>query len=106
MYIGQVYPPIRRCLEVALVQPDGADGMKTRTVGTWDMGADSFEVLAAKEEREAFAGWAGLTVVELDAELVRREGIIHEWMSSGATSIPEVNNAIEAFHAEGMAEPA
>jgi hypothetical protein len=106
MYIGQVYPPIRRCLEVALLQSDGTDGMNTRTVATWDMGADSFKVLASLEEREAFAGWAGLAVAELEAEMDRREGIIRGWMTSGATSIPEVNNAIEAFYTEGMVEPA
>jgi hypothetical protein len=106
MYIGQVYPPIRRCSEVALVQPDGAEGMKMQTVATWRMGADTFEVLASLEDREAFAGWAGLTVAELEAEMGRRQEIIGEWMTSGATSIPEVNNAIEAFYAEGMTEPA
>ncbi len=106
MYIGQVYPPIRRCLEVALVQPDAADGMKTRTVATWDMGSDAFEVLATPEDRESFAAWAGFTVVELEAEMDRREGIIRGWMTSGATSIPEVNNAIEAYYGEGTAEPA
>jgi hypothetical protein len=30
----------------------------------------------------------------------RRQGIISGWLKEGATSIPEVNNAIEAFYAE------
>jgi len=104
MYIGHVYPPIRRCLEVTLVQSDGADGMTTQTAATWDMGADTFEVLRSANGREAFADWAGMTVDELGAEMERREGIIHDWMTSGATSIPEVNNAIEEFYAEGLTQ--
>lgn len=101
MYIGQVYPPIRRCLDVVLVRSDGAEGVICSTVATWDMAADTFEVLASHENQEAFADWAGLTLAELEAEMGRREEIIGGWMTSGATSIPEVNNAIEEFHAEG-----
>jgi len=106
MYIGQVYPPIRRCLEVALVQSDGAAGMKLQTVATWDMGGDTFEVLESREDREAFAGWAGLSESQLETEMEGRGATIRGWMTSGATSIPEVNNAIEAYYAEGMADSA
>jgi len=104
MYIGQVYPPMRRCQEVALVQADGAEGMLTRTVATWDMGTENFDVLVGADDREAFAEWAGLTVMGLEAEMDRRERIISGWMAAGGTSIPEVNNAIEAYYAEGIAE--
>jgi type IV secretory pathway ATPase VirB11/archaellum biosynthesis ATPase len=106
MYIGQVYPPIRRCLEVALVQADGRKGMKTQTVATWDMGADTFEVLASDENKAAFADWARLSEGDLDQEMEKREAIIRGWMTSGATSIPEVNNAIEAYYGEALTEPA
>jgi hypothetical protein len=106
MYIGQVYPPIRRCLEVALVQSDGADGMTTQTLARWDMGADAFSVLASPENRLAFSDWAGLTTDALVALMEEREAIIRGWMAAGATSIPEVNNAIEAFYAEGVTESA
>jgi hypothetical protein len=103
LYVGQLYPPMRRCQEVALIRPDGADGLTMRRIVTWDMAVDKFEVLPSAEDREAFAEWAGLSVAEVEEEMDRREGIIDGWLKSGATSIPEVNNAIEAFYAEAIA---
>jgi hypothetical protein len=103
LYVGQVYPPMRRIQEVALVRPDGADGYTTRAIASWDMNGDSFSVLPGAEDMQALAEWAGLKAAELQAELDRRESIIAGWLESGATSIPEVNNAVEAFYVEGAA---
>jgi hypothetical protein len=100
LYVGQVYPPMRRVQEVALVRPDGAEGLTTRSIVKWDMSGDSFEVLPDEADREALAEWAGVSVEDLEKQIDRREGIIDGWLKSGATSIPEVNNAIEAFYAE------
>jgi hypothetical protein len=91
---------MRRVQEVALVRPDGTGGLTTRTIVTWDMNNDEFEVLPDGEDAEALAEWAGMSVDELTSELDRRDGIVSGWLESGATSIPEVNNAIEAFYAE------
>jgi type IV secretory pathway ATPase VirB11/archaellum biosynthesis ATPase len=98
MYIGQVYPPIRRCSTVALVRSSDDDGLEALSAATWNMSGDRFDVLGSRSVREAFAAWADLTVEELDAEMDRREGIIRGWLEAGATSIPEVNNAIEAYY--------
>ena len=103
MFIGQMYPPIRRCQEVVYLSSDGGDSVVSRTLATWDMSEDKFDVLSTEEDREAFAAWAGLSPTDLMSELERREAIISNWMTSGATSIPEVNNAIEAFYAEATA---
>jgi hypothetical protein len=100
LYVGQVYPPMRRVQEVALIQPDGADGLRSRTIVSWDMRTDSFEILPSDEDRAAFAEWAGMDVDGLEKEIDGREEIIGGWLESGATSIPEVNNAIEAFYAQ------
>jgi hypothetical protein len=106
LYVGQVYPPMRRVQEVALVEPDGANGLATRTVASWDMQNDTFAVLPAAEDVAAVARWAGASAEKLVAELDRREAIINGWLESGATSIPEVNNAIEAFYEEARRLPA
>jgi hypothetical protein len=75
-------------------------GLATRTIATWDTENDTFEVMPSVDDRDALAGWAGISVSDLESEMDRREGIISGWLKEGATSIPEVNNAIEAFYAE------
>jgi hypothetical protein len=102
LYVGQVYPPMRRVQEVSLIQPDGRDGLTTRPIVSWDMQSDTFDVLPGEDDRSAFAGWAGLSVDQLSDQLDRREGIIAGWLESGATSIPEVNNAVEAYYSEAI----
>jgi hypothetical protein len=100
LYVGRVYPPMRRVQEVALLRPDGNNGLASQTIVSWDMGTDSFNVLPREEDRTALAAWAGMSLDELHEELRRREQLITGWLDSGATSIPEVNNAIEAFYSE------
>jgi hypothetical protein len=100
LYVGQLHPPMRRVQEVSLIQPDGAEGFTTRGIVSWDMQNDTFSVLANEEDRAALAACAGMSADDLGAEIERREGIISGWLESGATSIPEVNNAVEAFYAE------
>ncbi len=99
MYIGTLYPPMRRVQEVAFLQPDGDEDLKASTIATWDIKTDTFEVLAKPEDREGFAVWAGMSTAELEKELNRREGILTGWLKHGITSIPEINNALEDFYA-------
>jgi len=97
LYVGRLHPPIRRVKEIALLQPNGS-GIALTTLATWDRSADRFHTLEDAAARNAFAAWAGLTGQDLEDELGKREGIIASLIRKGATSIPEFNNAIEAYY--------
>ena len=53
--------------------------------------------LSTPQQKESLARWAGLQVKELDAEIESREGFLNTLLSTGVSSIPEVNSAIEGF---------
>jgi len=105
LYLGRLSSPsvgarassMRRIQEVAMLDLDGED-LSVNRVATWDLNSDSFAVLAEPEHREAFATWAGISADELNAELEKREGFLVSLVSTGVTSIPEVNAAIESFY--------
>jgi hypothetical protein len=108
MYIGRVLGPaiipsdgpapgaMRRVLEVALLGPDG-ENVSVTTIASWKIESDSFEVLSTPQQKQALADWAGLSVKELDGEIDKREAFLSTLLSTGVSSIPEVNSAIDEF---------
>jgi hypothetical protein len=99
LYVGRLGGMMRRVQEVAMLELEGEDIAISR-IATWDLNSDSFEVLPQPEHREAFARWAGLSEEALNAEMDKREGFLTTLLNTGATSIPEVNNAIESYYEE------
>ena len=99
MYVGRLGGMMRRVQDVAMLELD-ADELTVHRIATWDLNSDSFEVLPQPEHRRRLAEWAGLTAQALDAEMAKREGFLTTLLNTGATSIPEVNNAIESFYEE------
>jgi len=90
----------RRVSEVAFLQPDGGDGLTYRSIVRWDADKDSFTILEAEEDREALAGWCGISTETLLSEMDKREAFLTRLVENGMSSIPEVNAAIERFYAE------
>ena len=76
---------------------DGED-LSVNRIAAWDLSSNSFDVLPKPEHREAFATWAGMSDEELTAELERRETFLENLISTGVTTIPEVNSAIESCY--------
>ena len=111
MYLGTLSSPpagartssMRRIQEVAMLDLDGED-LSVNRIAAWDLSSNSFDVLPKPEHREAFATWAGMSDEELTAELERRETFLENLISTGVTTIPEVNAAIESFY-EGAIRP-
>jgi hypothetical protein len=97
LHIGRQAGIVRRVHEVALLQPNGND-LSMTTIAGWQRDADSFDVLSTPQQREALASWAGLSPDELEEEVRRRERALETLLSAGTESIPEVNQAIEAFY--------
>jgi hypothetical protein len=96
---GGIHSARRRVGEVAFLRPDGG-GFNYRTIVRWDEHADSFSILESEEDRREFAAWCDLSADELTAEIDRREAFLSRLVNDGASSIPEVNAAIERFYAE------
>jgi hypothetical protein len=69
-------------------------------VAHWHADTDSFTVLEASEDRQAFARWCGLSAKALLREMGKREASLARLMKDGTSSIPAVNAAIERFYAE------
>jgi hypothetical protein len=107
LYVGRVFSasasarpgPMRRVQEVAMLDRQG-DQIAVKRIARWKMEDDSFEVLPKAEDRDALASWAGISPDELTAEMAKREGFLTTLLNTGATSIPEVNNAVESFYEE------
>ena len=106
LYVGRLVSPsamragpMRRVQEVAMLELQGKE-IAVKRIARWKLEDDSFEVLPNAEDRQALASWAGMSVGELDAEIVKREGFLTTLLNTGATSIPEVNNAVESFYEE------
>jgi len=90
----------RRVHEVAFLQPDGEGGFTQRKAAHWHADTDSFTVLEGDEDRQAFAGWCGLSAEALLREMGKREAFLARLMKDGTSSIPAVDAAIERFYAE------
>ena len=90
----------RRVSEVAFLQPDVGDGFAYRSIVRWDADKDSFTILEAKEDREALAGWCGISTGTLLSEMDKREAFLTRLVENGMSSIPEANAAIERFYVE------
>jgi hypothetical protein len=107
MYLGRLSGPsagptmsfMRRLQEVAMLGLQGEE-LSVDRIASWNLDTDSFEVLPKPENREMFAGWARLSVDELNEELEKREGFLETLRKTGVTAIPEVNAAIEGFYDE------
>jgi hypothetical protein len=96
---GGIHAARRRVHEVAFLRPDG-DGLSYRTIARWDEHGDSFSILEAEDDRRDFAAWCGIAPQDLTAEIDRREAYLSRLLRDGASSIPEVNAAIERFYVE------
>jgi hypothetical protein len=96
---GGVHSARRRVSDVAFLRPQG-DGFGYRTIVRWDEHGDSFSILESEDDRREFAAWCGLTPEEMAGEVERREAFLERLLSDGASSIPEVNAAIERFYAD------
>jgi type IV secretory pathway ATPase VirB11/archaellum biosynthesis ATPase len=101
MYVGRLGGMMRRLQEVAMLDLKG-DELSITRIASWDLNSDSFEVLPQPEHREAFGRWAGLSAEAVDTEIEKREGFLTTLQNTGATSIPEVNTAIESFYEEAI----
>jgi type IV secretory pathway ATPase VirB11/archaellum biosynthesis ATPase len=99
LYVGRLGGLMRRVQEVAMLELEG-DEIAVKRIARWKMDDDTFEVLPNAEDREALADWAKMSVEDLDAEIEKREGFLTTLLNTGATSIPEVNNAVESFYEE------
>ncbi len=93
-------PVRRRVREVAFLEPDGEGGFTRRNLARWHADTDTFTVLEAGEDRQAFARWCGLSAKALLREMGKREASLARLMKDGTSSIPAVNAAIERFYAE------
>jgi hypothetical protein len=96
LHVGRLGGVMRRVQEVAMVE----NARDLKRIASWDISNDSFDVLSDAEHREALAGWAGMTVENLEADLEKREGFLTTLLNTGVSSIPEVNAAIEGFYEE------
>jgi hypothetical protein len=96
LHVGRLGGVMRRVQEVAMVE----NARDLKRIASWDISNDSFDVLSDAEQREALAGWAGMTVENLEADLEKREGFLTTLLNTGVSSIPEVNAAIEGFYEE------
>jgi hypothetical protein len=101
MYLGRLGGMMRRLQDVAMLDLAG-DELSVTRIATWDLNSDSFEVLSAPEHVETFGRWAGLSPDDVAAEIERRAGFLTSLQSTGVTSIPEVNSAIESFYEEAI----
>jgi len=102
LHVGSTGGQQRRGIhEVALLRPNG-DDLLTSSVARWDSHRDEFEVLPEAGQRDAFAGWAGLSAEALEAELERREVFLRRLLDEGTESIPEVSTAIERYYEEEL----
>jgi hypothetical protein len=90
----------RRVREVAFLQPDGEGGFTRRKLAHWHADTDRFTVLEGDEDRQAFAGWCGLSAEALLREVDKREAFMARLMGDGTSSIPAVNAAIDRFYGE------
>lgn len=98
MYIGHLQEPglVRRVTEVAMLEPEG-EGYRVSRAAVWNRETDSYTLFPQQGAHDAFAQWAKLTPAELDTELTQRLRFLETMLKTGATSIPEVNAAIQAF---------
>ena len=96
---GGTHSARRRVAEVAFLQPDGESGFAYRRLARWDADSDSFAVLESEDDRQAFAGWCGISTETLTGEMARREAFLTRLVEHGMSSIAEVNAAIERFYA-------
>lgn len=98
MFIGRANGHIvRRIEEIAYLQPKG-DAYTISRLATWDRETDSFALFSDDNARRAFATWAKLSPEALDQQITERAGFLEALRNTGATSIPEVNNAIESYY--------
>jgi hypothetical protein len=94
------HPVRRRVREVAFLEPDGEGGFTRRSLARWHADTDSFTVLEAGDDRQAFARWCDLSAQALLREMDGREAFLARLVEDGTTSIPAVNAAIERYYAE------
>lgn len=90
----------RRVAEVALLRPDTGNGVGYRSIARWDESDDAFAILESAEDLETLARWCGLPPEVLLGEMEKREAFLRRLVDGDASSIPEVNAAIERFYAE------
>lgn len=93
---------IRRVREVTFIQPNGK-GYRTAPLVAWDETSDAFQLFGDQAAHEAFADWAQLTPADLDTQVEERTEFLEALRQAGATTIPEVNNAIEEYYEKGRA---
>jgi type IV secretory pathway ATPase VirB11/archaellum biosynthesis ATPase len=96
---GGIHGARRRVSEVAFLRRNG-DGFGYRTIVRWDESSDSFSILESEDDRREFAAWCGVSPDEPSLEIDRREAFLSRLVRDGASSIPEVNAAIERFYVE------
>jgi len=109
MYLGRLTSPLagartssmRRIQEVAMLGLEGEE-LSVNRIATWDLNSDSFDVLPQIEDRKAFALWAGVSVEELNTGLDKREAFLENLITTGVTSIPDVNAALEGFYEKAI----
>jgi hypothetical protein len=109
MYVGRLGGPsaalrtgaMRRIQHVAMLDLHG-DELSTNRIASWDLNTDSFQVLPEPRDVETFGRWAGLSAKDVYAQIDRREEFLTTLLNAGATSIPEVNSAIESFYEESI----
>lgn len=98
MFIGRSNGRIvRRIEEIAMMQPKG-DGYTLARLATWERETDTFSLLTDDNAKRAFAAWAKLSPEALDQQITERAGFLEALRNTGATAIPEVNNAIESYY--------
>lgn len=98
MFIGRgPSGTVRRVEEVAFVQAKD-DSYRLMRLVVWDRDTDTHSLFADQEAHEAFADWAGLSLTGLAEEIAGRAEFLEGLRATGATSIPEVGNAIEAWY--------
>jgi len=97
LHIGRAGRLIRRVAEVVLVG-DSGDDVTTGQLARWQESTDTFEILGERLPAEALAEWAGLSPAQLEKETDSREAFLNSLQEKGASSIPEVNSAIEQYY--------
>jgi hypothetical protein len=94
---GQGRALVRRVREVAFIQQED-QGYRVLRLARWCPEEDTFQVAEDGEARRAFLSWAGLDEGKLEEELRARSQFLESLLAQGVVGIPQVAEAIAAFH--------
>jgi len=88
----------RRIRDISLIGPSAQDGLAISVLATWDGRASAYQHAASPQVWQAVAQRMGMAVGQLEAELSRREGLLHRWAQQGVRAPQAVREMVARYY--------